>query len=43
MAVTNPSVHDAEAGDRTDSSAGLAHPTVVPTNFDPDAPGGRAE
>ncbi|WP_255455253.1 MULTISPECIES: hypothetical protein [Natrialba] len=43
MAVTDPSVNDAEIGERTDSSPGLAHPTVVPTNFDPDAPGGRAE
>ncbi|WP_279387649.1 hypothetical protein [Natrarchaeobius chitinivorans] len=44
MAATDPSVHDpTETGDREDQRVGLAHPTVVPTNFDPDAPSGRDE
>ena len=44
MAATDPSHRSVEAmADHDDSGAGIAHLTVVPTNFDPDAPGGRRE
>ena len=44
MAATDPSHRSVEAmADHDDSGAGIAHLTVVPTNFDPDAPGGRCE
>ena len=44
MAATDPSHQSVETmSDRDDSGAGIAHLTVVPTNFDPDAPGGRRE
>ncbi|WP_256464799.1 hypothetical protein [Halosolutus gelatinilyticus] len=36
MAATNPSARDSPSRDVDDPGVGLNHPTVVPTNFDPD-------
>ncbi|SFC48268.1 hypothetical protein SAMN05444422_10925 [Halobiforma haloterrestris] len=37
MAASNPSPTDHAPGDDpADTAAGMAHPTVVPTNFDPE-------
>ncbi len=35
MAAPNPSPRKSPASEATESGVGMAHPTVVPTNFDP--------
>ncbi len=42
MAATDPSTRQHESPAES-SAAGMAHPTVVPTNFDPEAPGNRRD
>ncbi len=41
MATKNPPAKPAT--DAPESGTGMAHPTVVPVNFDPDAPGNRRD
>lgn len=45
--VMATSEHPSRSSDSTpeapEPGAGIAHPTVVPTNFDPDAPDGRRD
>ncbi|MFC4541548.1 hypothetical protein ACFO5R_06375 [Halosolutus amylolyticus] len=36
MAATNPSARDSSSAPSSDTGAGMNHPTVVPTNFDPE-------
>ena len=44
MATKNHLVRDSTPPtDASDSGVGMAHPTVVPANFDPDAPGNRRD
>ena len=41
MAASNRPARDAD--ESSDAGVGLAHPTVVPTNFDSDADDGRED
>ncbi|WP_255191867.1 hypothetical protein [Natronobeatus ordinarius] len=44
MATKNHPVRNPKSStDSSDSGIGMAHPTVVPANFDPDAPGNRRD
>ncbi|WP_265111946.1 hypothetical protein [Halosolutus halophilus] len=36
MAATNPARDDSSVPESDDSGVGMKHPTVVPTNFDPE-------
>ncbi|USZ73481.1 hypothetical protein [Natronosalvus halobius] len=43
MATNQHPTHDAASADDSTDGAGMAHLTVVPTNFDPDAPSQRRD
>ncbi|MFC7230471.1 hypothetical protein ACFQMM_02175 [Saliphagus sp. GCM10025308] len=43
MATNQHPTHDAASADDSTDGAGMAHLTVVPTNFDPDAPNQRRD